>query len=187
MKNLNNVLLLKLDDGIGMSMLIDSKIFESKKGIVSEIGHTVVEMNGRKCRCGKCGCLEAYFSLNALNTIYNERNNTNLSKKEYRELLDIKDDKALEPLLNNVKYLGMSLSNIVNIFNPELIIIDGYMSKYAKYYQQKLESYIKENTKNCVNILIHNYERNGTALGANITTVNQNLNEILFSFIKELK
>jgi predicted NBD/HSP70 family sugar kinase len=170
-----NCIVLKLDEGIGMSILLNSKIFESN-GINPEIGHNCVVINGEQCHCGKKGCLEAYFSLKGLAKIYE-----NINPKEFKNLLDNKNEKAVKLLNNNSFYLGVQLSNLINVLNPEVICLDGILAKYSDIYIDNLKTTIEQNTKNNPEIFIGKYKKEAAASGACLWTISETLEDILFA------
>lgn len=175
-----NCILLKLDEGIGMSLRLQGKIYEGSGGIVSEIGHTVIVPKGLPCQCGKSGCLEAYCSLNGLTKQYNLKHNTKLTTNQFEELLDNSNQNALSLLKDTGYYLGISLSNLISILNPQIICIDGLMSKYAQYFIGDIQSAINEGFGSVPKIFAAEFKREAPALGASLKTITETLELILF-------
>lgn len=90
-----NMANLSIHSGIGLGLIIDYKLYTGYSGYAGELGHTIVEMNGRPCPCGSKGCLEQYLS-----------DQTQLSSEDF------------------IYYLSICVHNIVNMINPEIIIIN---------------------------------------------------------------
>ncbi|MBR1581877.1 MAG: ROK family transcriptional regulator [Bacilli bacterium] len=178
-KALATYLLLKLDDGIGMSLVINNEIFESHAGLVCEIGHICVENNGRKCSCGNKGCLEAYCSLYGLINIYNEKFNKKISISDFTHLLDKNDKEATKLLLDNFKYLNMTIGNLAMLFNPHRFIIDGKLAKYSDLFLPKLEEYLRSTVPNKCKFYIAEFKTEACALGACVLTINNRLKDLI--------
>jgi glucokinase len=134
--------LLTLGTGIGGGLILDKKIFRGVDGMAAEIGHIIVEPEGRPCGCGGRGCLEKYVSAHsavekALEFYETERaavlrRNTEgdkerVSAKLLYDLARQGDPFCLELFQRMGRYLGMGFVDIIHIFNLEKIIIGGGM------------------------------------------------------------
>lgn len=125
--------LVTLGTGVGGGLILNGKILKSELSVF-EIGHMTIETDGYLCGCGKKGCFEAYCSKTGLERIYYEISDDRISIKEILQLADRKNNLAILALNVFSKYLGVGLSNIVNIFSPEVIVIGGGLSEVAHYY-----------------------------------------------------
>ncbi len=136
-KKYNNSLLITLGSGVGGGVVIDGKIFEGGKSAGTEIGHTVIEMDGKTCSCGRRGCLECYASETALikQTRKAMKENTDSKMWEtYRpESVSVgtafeyaEEDIAARKVVDwYVKHLACGIINLVNIFRPQIIMLDN--------------------------------------------------------------
>lgn len=139
-KGYKNVLGLTLGTGIGGGILIDGKILEGFRGAGAEVGHMKLVEGGKVCGCGQHGCWEAYGSATAIikETISRFKDNThNLIWKNIdgnTRLLEAKhvfdaakegDRFANEIVDYAAKHLAMGIGNLLNILNPEIIIVGG--------------------------------------------------------------
>lgn len=141
-KNFRNFVMVTLGTGIGGGAVIDGKLFTGQNGNSLEIGHTTIEVNGKKCQCGNRGCLEQYASATALvnhtksnlkkfkGSSLNRRikNERLTSKMIYEEALK-KDELAVKSIEYIAEHLAVGIVNIINIFNPEAVILGGGLSK----------------------------------------------------------
>jgi len=126
--------------GIGAGIIIDGKIFAGSLGIAGEIGHMSINFNGQKCSCNNHGCLEQYCS-----TISLERQ----ARKEIKDYPDSllnqncdflsivdayknNDKFAISLFLHSAKFLSIAIANIVNIINPDLIVLGDEMSMFGE-------------------------------------------------------
>lgn len=130
--------------GYGMALVIEGKLYRGAIGTAGEIGHTVIVPGGERCTCGKRGCVMAYASGLALSRIACERilagEPTRLrdscgsapayvSGEAIAEAAQSGDPLARELIQTAGKYFGMSLANIIEALNPELIVIGGGLSR----------------------------------------------------------
>ncbi|MFA6598309.1 MAG: ROK family protein [Ignavibacteriaceae bacterium] len=135
-KKMKNFIQLTLSRGFGSGIVVDGNILYGSDGFAGEIGHTIVEKNGRSCGCGRKGCLETYVSTGGLIRTYYEllsKSNEISVLKEFRpsELTSdlilkaaIHGDKlAIATFENTGQILGEALANVVAYLNPEAIIL----------------------------------------------------------------
>ena len=133
LRNSTRSVFLTLGTGIGGAVIIDNKLLNTGDLPGCEIGHMVIEKNGILCNCGKKGCFERYASMKAFKT--NLRNALGVDEKiSGKELFNILRDNKQEnknyEIIENVviefiKNLAIGISNLVNIFEPEIIGIGG--------------------------------------------------------------
>jgi glucokinase len=141
-KDVQNLIVVTLGTGIGGGLIIEGKLYRGPDDTSGEIGHTTVLLDGPLCNCGNRGCLEALSSATALvnrtiealrlgtKSIISELCQNNLSKITAKMVYDaaMQNDKlALELFHETGFYLGVACANLVNIFNPEMIILFGGM------------------------------------------------------------
>lgn len=130
----SDVVMFTLGNGVGGGIILNGQIFEG--GIMggSEIGHMVIRANGRRCTCGRKGCLEAYASVPAL-----MHSAGGLVPEEIFRKIDEDDIDMKEVLEHYTEMLGTAIVNIVNMYRPQLILIGGQMSQYAEYLIKPLK------------------------------------------------
>ena len=119
----DNMLFVDMKNGIGAVQFSNGTISRSTLG---EIGHTTVEQNGEPCFCGNTGCLEAMCSPDRLLALY--KNSSGKTAKNLAELDNLykQDDVHAIYAINECgKYLGIGFANLVNLFNPSVIIINA--------------------------------------------------------------
>ena len=143
LKNANNALAITLGTGVGCGIIINKQIYRGSNASSEEMGHMVIEHNGRPCKCGSSGCLGRYVSaLGLVRTlkekledgtpcIIREWVNGDLERvtaKMISDAYDSDDRIAVETMTETGEILGFGLVNIINLFNPEIIILGGGMS-----------------------------------------------------------
>lgn len=160
-----NVLYVNMDYGIGLGILIDGKIYYGKSGFSGEFGHIPFFNNEIICHCGKKGCLETEASGSALLRIFKEKveagSSSHLAKK-YKQLDEIKLHDLIEAAYNEDmlcidliaqigEKIGRGLGVLINIFNPELVILGGMLAKTGDYIRLPIKSALNKYSLSLVN------------------------------------
>lgn len=158
-----DVLFVNLSWGIGMGIIIDGEPYKGRSGFAGEFGHIPVYDNGLLCRCGKEGCLETEVSGQAFHREVMRRiamgeasRLTRKPKDDYtiHEMLDavIQEDPLCQSVIGEIGIkLGRAVSAMINIFNPELVIIGGTMSRASDFLLHNVETSILKYSLNLVN------------------------------------
>ena len=136
-----NVVGMTIGTGIGGGLIIDGQLFHGSSDVAGEIGHTTIDLNGRHCKCGNYGCLEAYASGPAIATRAREilvREETasllpslvggQLERVTAQTVYDAAkqgDAVANEIVRDTARYLGAGVANLLNIFNADVVVIAG--------------------------------------------------------------
>lgn len=162
---IDNLIFLNLSWGLGLGIIIDGKVYQGKSGFAGEIGHMVTYNNEILCHCGKKGCLETETSGRALVRKLKERLDAganSLIADRYRENKDItlddvfdaieqEDLLCIELVEDMGRELGRWLAGIINIFNPEKVIIGGSLSVVGDYILQPVITAVRRYSLNLVN------------------------------------
>ncbi len=123
-RNKKNFVVLTLGTGIGGGLIINNELYHGL-GNGGELGHMSIKFDGPKSKCGNDGCLEVLASGTAITKRAKKILGKELKASELTKLVRKGNKKAKRILEESGKYLGVGLSNFVNIFNPELIILSG--------------------------------------------------------------
>ena len=128
-KEYRNVVGVTLGTGLGGGLVLDNKLYKGQ-GYASEIGHMIIMPEGEKCTCGSKGCLENYASGRAIEEFYLRRRKRNkrASDIEKEALLNGNASVAYNIFEEAGKMLGIGLINIINILDPDIIVIGGGLS-----------------------------------------------------------
>lgn len=145
-RGLSDFAVVTIEHGLGMGLVLNHRLYRGAKGLGMEIGHTKVQLDGALCRCGQRGCLEAYVADYAL--VREARTALNLGNKGVKS-----PQILLESLYDHAKagnesaraifhragrYLAVGLANIVNIFDPNLILLSGERMQYDYLYAEEV-------------------------------------------------
>lgn len=183
-----NILFLNMTWGLGLGIILDGRLYYGKSGFSGEFGHFCLFDNEVICHCGKKGCLETEASGLALYRHLMERHkegsSTILAPKieagESISLFDLidaiqKEDvlciEILEQIGNN---LGKSIAGLINIFNPELVVLGGALAQTGDYIRLPIKSAVKKYSLNLVsqdtNIKLSKLGERAGVLGACLLT-----------------
>lgn len=161
-----NIIFVNLSWGLGIGIIIDGKIYTGKSGFAGEFGHVVCFDNEIICHCGKKGCLETEASGQALLRKLTERiskgENSILASKlakadsavSLEEIIDAvnkEDLLCIEIVEETGNILGRHIAGLINIFNPDLVIIGGILSLTGDYITQPIKTAVRKYSLNLVN------------------------------------
>lgn len=139
-KEARNAICVTLGTGVGAGIIIDGKIYSGSNYAGAEIGHTVIEVDGAECSCGRKGCFEAYSSATGLIRMSKEameKNPYSIMNKMAQEkggkvtartsfdAMRAGDKSAKEVVDKYIKYLAAGITNTINIFQPDILCIGG--------------------------------------------------------------
>jgi len=145
-RGMSRAIFLTLGTGLGGAVIYDGKILEGKTS-ASELGHVVMDLNGKKCGCGGRGCIETFTGSNHLRERYRQLKRAKIAPKEVREIFDRAKAGEKEALIvwkEFSVYLGKFLAGMVNIFNPQIIILGGGVSGAFSLFRPMLLSALRE-------------------------------------------
>ncbi|MBA3658551.1 MAG: ROK family protein [Gemmatimonadales bacterium] len=135
-----NAIGVTIGTGIGGGLILEGKLYHGASDCAGEIGHTTIDTEGRRCKCGNYGCLEAYTSgpniaLRAVEAIeagaetrlgsYVDGDLTRVTAQTVYQAANDGDELALEVVTDTARFLGAGIANLVNVFNPEAVVICG--------------------------------------------------------------
>lgn len=145
--------MITLGTGVGGGVIIDGKIYSGFNYAGAELGHTVIEYNGRQCSCGRKGCFEAYASATALVSMTKEKlaackdtlmwemcgNDINKADARIAFAAMKKGDRAGKEVVGMyISYLACGITNMINIFQPEVLLIGGGVCNEKDYLLKPL-------------------------------------------------
>jgi len=131
---------LTIGTGIGGGIVIDGKLYHGASDVAGEVGHTTIDSTGRRCKCGNYGCLEAYASgpniaARAIEGVetgaatslasYVGGDLARVTAQTVYQAATDGDEFALEVVKDTAKFLGTGVANLLNIFNPDTVVILG--------------------------------------------------------------
>ena len=160
-----NVIFVNYSWGVAIGMITDGKLYYGKSGYSGEFGHSTLFNNEIMCQCGKLGCLETEISgwslVNQFKNALKEGKQSKVKLTESSEALqhhaiiagaiNLEDNLCIELVTIQSEKMGRYLSIILNIFNPELLVIGGDFSKLGDYALLPIQSALKKYSLGLVN------------------------------------
>ncbi len=153
-----NVVGITIGTGIGGGLIIDGQLFHGSSDVAGEIGHTTIDSTGRYCKCGNYGCLEAYASGPAIAQRAREALerdeesrlrllvNGNLDAITAATVYDAAregDALAREIVRDTARFLGTGIANILNILNPDVVVIAGGVTQAGEALFEPLRAEVR--------------------------------------------
>jgi predicted NBD/HSP70 family sugar kinase len=141
-RSLSDFAVVTIEHGVGMGFVMNHRIYRGAQRLGMELGHTKVQLDGALCRCGQRGCLEAYVAdyalareaTTALNWGHKESQPINVLLESLYDHAKAGNATAKSIFRRAGRYLAVGLSNVVNLFDPALIILSGERMRYDYLY-----------------------------------------------------
>ncbi len=184
-KGKKDIVCLAIGTGIGAGIVIGGKIYRGAIDGAAEVGHTTVKLDGKKCKCGSFGCLERYASATAIAEMGRKASRKDTGSLIYKlaggdaKRVTAKvvfnaakqGDKAAEEIVQKVGwFLGAGIANLVNILNPEMVIIGGGVAKAGgillKIVKKSIETYALEVNRKGLKITLGKLKTDAGIVGA---------------------
>jgi glucokinase len=143
-KGARNVVGMTIGTGIGGGLILNGRLYHGSSDVAGEIGHTTIDVTGRRCKCGNYGCLEAYASGPSIaerarealagdtTSMLHRMVDGQLDRLTAATVYDAAqkgDEIALDVVRETARFLGTGLANLLNVFNPDVVVIAGGVTK----------------------------------------------------------
>ncbi|MBU2897976.1 sugar metabolism global transcriptional regulator Mlc [Vibrio hepatarius] len=149
-----NSVLISIHHGLGAGIILDGRVLLGRHGNIGELGHIQIDPNGKPCHCGNRGCLETVASSQAIRDEVSERLASgessvlsSINEVSVEDICDAAangDNLAIEVIEKLGCYLGAAISIVINLFNPEKILIGGAINQAKSILYPAIQSCIKD-------------------------------------------
>lgn len=170
-KNFENVIYVSAGIGIGVGLILNDSLYKGSNGFSGELGHMTIQAGGAKCRCGNEGCWELYASEQAL-VRQAEKLDIPSDMQDLEGLVTLAEsgnDEIIALFEQTGDYLGIGINNIINIFNPQQVIIGNRLAYSEKWLKDSLNKRISNQAlwfqQNDLQIDFSELSTRSTALG----------------------
>ena len=149
-RGVSDFIVVTVESGVGMGIVLKNEVYRGTRGCGAEFGHTKVHLDGALCRCGQRGCLEAYVADYALlreASVSNEISDKETTSENLRSLINAarNGDTTAKIIVDRAgKMFAMGLANIVNIFDPQLIILSGERMQFDYLFAEEVIKSIRD-------------------------------------------
>jgi predicted NBD/HSP70 family sugar kinase len=163
----DNLMSLILTSGIGAGIIMDGQIHRGFNGYAGEMGHMIISPDGKKCPCGNHGCWERYVSEPVLLMELSQLlNRPSLTIEEVAELIEKRDANTMEYIKQFIKYLSIGINNIINLYNPETIVINSGLLRIYPGTVDEIKSHLKSSISDYRDITISQLGMKASVIGA---------------------
>ncbi len=146
-----NLAYIKLSTGVGSGLITGGTIYRGSGGTAGEIGHTPIDLDGPRCRCGKRGCLESYIGAPALVSRVSLMQTDNAAAAARLDSIAAiinaareGDGRCRAALQQAGCYLGVGIANLLNLFNPSLIVLGGDLAAAGDFFLDAVRGAVYE-------------------------------------------
>ncbi|MFD2044793.1 ROK family protein [Ornithinibacillus salinisoli] len=136
---LESMLAINLGSGVGAGVVIEGKLYHGAQDIAGEIGHMTIDMNGEVCACGNRGCLQTFATGSAIAKLAKLD-----SGEEVFQLANEGKEKYAQVLREVGTVIGIGLTNLIHIINPQIIVLGGGVSKAEKFILPSIKETIEK-------------------------------------------
>lgn len=185
-KNSNDLVYIKISNGIGAGYIFNGRLYRGAEGIAGEMSHMPIDPNGRLCGCGLRGCLATVISawalierVKTLSVLYpdSELLKTTITIKNIENAALNRDPLALQVIAEAVNYLTSAITSLVNLLNPNLIVLGGSLSRLGGLIinpiQEKINSCTLISSVNTTRLVTSSLGPEGIAIGAATLAIEQ--------------
>ncbi|MEH7081322.1 ROK family transcriptional regulator [Neobacillus drentensis] len=163
----NNLLSVSLYSGIGIGFIINGELFKGYHGYAGEIGHMIVVPNGLPCSCGNLGCWEQYASEMSLFIKMDEKQKNlafNIEEIQYR--MKEQDPEFTEKIDQFLYYLSIGLNNLINLYNPEILVVNSEVLRLLPDTVKKLKAHLSSPISHYSELNISEFGKKACIMGA---------------------
>ncbi|WP_422658355.1 ROK family protein [Paenibacillus sp. EC2-1] len=143
-RDAQHLLYISAGSGIGSGIIINGELYKGARGYAGETGHMTIEADGKACSCGNRGCWELYASEKTYNSL-----DASLPSRRTLDLVKYAEqghDNTIAHFENIGRYLGVGITNLVNGFNPQSVVIGGPLSDAREWIQDTIEQVVSKRT-----------------------------------------
>jgi glucokinase-like ROK family protein len=191
-RNSEYVLYINITAGVGAGIVLNQRILAGASGLAGEVGHMTIDPNGNKCNCGSYGCWETYVSAVAVfrrvreSILAGEESQLEEVVREGFERITIPliveaarngDRVALNAFEETGFYLGVGLANLINTFNPQKVVLGGYLTQAYEFLLPVIQKTVQERALpwlcDAADIVVARYDNDASLMGAVATVYGQ--------------
>ncbi len=181
-EDIDNMVFITLGTGVGGGIIINKQLYVGKNGTAAEVGHMIIDVDGEECGCGTRGCWEKYASVTALINQTSEycakhpeselakASEYGISGRTAFELAKRGDEGAKSVVDKWIRYVSTGIISIINMLQPEILMIGGAISKEGEYLIGPIKEYQKSNTysqvKDCTRIVVASLGNDAGLIGS---------------------
>ncbi len=149
-----NIANISVHSGIGLGIIINHQLYTGYNGRAGEFGHTIIEIDGRQCPCGNKGCFEQYASeRNLLKEFAGMKKEEEMSFEQFSAAYEAGDADAAKIMDAFIKYMSIGVNNILNAYNPDIVIINSSFTIFFPQITEKIEAALNSRMNSYIRIV----------------------------------
>lgn len=150
----SNIANISVHSGIGLGIIINHQLYTGYNGRAGEFGHTIIEIDGRQCPCGNKGCLEQYVSERTLlNEFAKLKGREEANFEQFCEAYEANDPDSIKIMDDFVKYMSVGVNNILNAYNPDIVIINSSFTIFFPFITERIEKALSSKMNSYIRIV----------------------------------
>ncbi|WP_100407546.1 ROK family transcriptional regulator [Bacillus solitudinis] len=161
-----NLLSISMYSGIGLGVLIAGEFLKGFHGYAGEMGHMIIIPDGKPCNCGNLGCWELYASEASFFSQLNELHQKELTYEDVQNLIRNQDPSTIHLLDQYIKYVAIGLNNVINLLNPETLVLNSELLKSYPAGIDKLKSCLTSSVSHYNELLVSDLGKDAAVMGA---------------------
>lgn len=162
----NNMVNINISNDVRVGILIHNKLYKGLNGYAGEIGHTIIELNGEVCSCGKRGCLNQYLSETALlKKLAHKKGLADVDMKTFSNMYQTCDKDAMLILESYIEYLTICINNVLCSYNPEVIVINSNFVNLFPFIINQIKEKLDSSMPNDITLVSSTLKDSSILLG----------------------
>ncbi len=152
--NYANIANISVHSGIGLGIIVNHQLYTGYNGRAGEFGHTIIEIDGRRCPCGNKGCFEQYASERSLlHEFAALKGADEMSFEQFRVAFEANDPDAEKIMNDFIKYMSIGVNNILNAYNPDIVVINSSFTIFFPHITEKIEAALTSRMNSYIRIV----------------------------------
>ncbi|OLS34869.1 ROK family transcriptional regulator [Bacillus sp. MRMR6] len=162
-----NLISINMYSGIGLGILINGELVKGYQGYAGEIGHMIINPNGKLCNCGNSGCWELYASeVSFFKQLAEKLNLSKMTYKDIKNLIIARDSIVLTQMEEYIHVISIGLNNIINLLNPDTVVLNSALLKLFPEAEDKIKANLKSSVSDFKQLMISELGSNACVMGA---------------------
>lgn len=162
-----NLLSISMYSGMGLGIIMDGELLKGYNGFAGEMGHMIVVPGGKQCTCGNKGCWEMYASeARLLQNLADIKKKNKLSYDDVESWIAAEDKEVIQQIDEFFEFLAIGLNNIINLYNPETIVLNSQVLKMDLHAIERIESLLTSSVSQYRELKISELGKEACAMGA---------------------
>ena len=162
-----NLLSVSLYSGIGLGIMVNSKLLKGCDGYAGEIGHMIIVPDGLPCRCGNLGCWEQYASESSfVKKLSESHNHIDVTYDNIHQWFIEQDTITNRLMKDYLKFLSYGLNNIINLYNPEILVINSELLRLYPNALEEIKAHLTSTVGQYRKLQISDFGKGACSMGA---------------------